>query len=229
MSKLFAFLQNETPQSRCCGATVKRTAACFAASGAGPHARQQRRQRPIELRKAPADRLRARRLHVAVVLTRAGVFMRVPACRETHWDMQPCFWVWWVGRGRFRLAAKELAFAQAELGTPEFEFGLEFNDAGASALMHALPVTGLLAEFEIFGEQRAEVAEWRRRRGRMRAIDRRGCGRMRIRAHRKIHTTSMNSTQLQCDVSSRTRTRLPKSYVYSSAKRGGTMRRVADL
>src|SRR5580658_10084411 len=119
--------------------------------------------------------------------------------------------VWWVGRGRFRLAAKELAFAQAKLGTQEFEFGLEFKDAGASALMHALPVTGLLAEFEIFGEQRAEVAAWRRR-GRMRAIDRRGCGRMRIRVRRKIHTTSMNSTQLQCDVSSRTRTRLPKSY-----------------
>ena len=39
-----------------------------------------------------------------------------------------------------------------------FEFGLEFGEAGASALMHGLPVTGLLAEFEVFGEQRAEVA-----------------------------------------------------------------------
>ena len=66
--------------------------------------------------------------------------------------------VGWMGRGRFRLTAKELAFAQAELGAQEFEFGLEFSDAGASALMHALPVAGLLAEFEIFGEQRADVA-----------------------------------------------------------------------
>jgi hypothetical protein len=77
---------------------------------------------------------------------------------------------WWFGgrengslvrrmsRGGFRLAAKELAFAQAELGAQEFEFGLEFSDAGASALMHALPIAGLLAEFEIFGEQRAVVA-----------------------------------------------------------------------
>jgi|SRR6266404_5494512 len=81
--------------------------------------------------------------------------------------------VWWVGRGRLRLAAKKLAFAQAELGAQEFEFGLQFGDAGASALMHALPVTGLLAEFEIFDEQWAEVAAWPRR-GRLRVIDRRG-------------------------------------------------------
>jgi hypothetical protein len=29
--------------------------------------------------------------------------------------------------------------------------------------MHALPVTGLLAEFEIFGVERAEFAAWRQR------------------------------------------------------------------
>jgi hypothetical protein len=63
-----------------------------------------------------------------------------------------------VGRGRFRLAAKELAFAQAELGAQVFEFGLEFGEALASELMHTLPVTGLLAEFEIFSEQGADVA-----------------------------------------------------------------------
>jgi hypothetical protein len=66
-----------------------------------------------------------------------------------------------VGRGGFRLAAKELAFAQAELGAQVFEFGLEFREAGAGPLMHALPVTGLLAEFEIVGVQRARVAAWR--------------------------------------------------------------------
>ena len=60
-----------------------------------------------------------------------------------------------MGGGGFRLAAKELAFAQAELGAQEFEFNLEFGDACASALMHTLPVTGLLAEFEVFREQRA--------------------------------------------------------------------------
>ena len=77
-----------------------------------------------------------------------------------------------MSRGGFRLAAKELAFAQAELGPQEFEFGLEFDDTGAGALMHALPVTGLLAEFEIFGEQRTDVAAWRR--GRVGAVDRSG-------------------------------------------------------
>src|SRR5215204_6870729 len=63
-----------------------------------------------------------------------------------------------VGGSGFGLAAKELAFAQPELGTQVFEFGLEFGDACASALMHTLPVTGLLAEFEAFREQRADVA-----------------------------------------------------------------------
>jgi hypothetical protein len=63
-----------------------------------------------------------------------------------------------VGGGGFGLAAKELTFTQAELGAQVFEFGLEFGEARASALMHRLPVTGLLAEFEIVGEQRAGVA-----------------------------------------------------------------------
>ena len=65
-----------------------------------------------------------------------------------------------VSRCGFRLAAKELAFTQPELGTDVFEFGLKFRETGASALMHGLPVTGLLAEFEVFGEQRAGVAAW---------------------------------------------------------------------
>ena len=117
----------------------------------------------------------------------------------------------WVGRGGFRFAAKELAFAQAELGADVFQFGLEFGKAGASALMHALPVTGLLAQFEVFGEQRAEVA-WRRKGGRGSAGNCRECVSERIRMRRKIHTTSMNSTQLQGDVSSKRRTCLPKSY-----------------
>ena len=60
--------------------------------------------------------------------------------------------VWRVGRGRFRLAAKELAIAQAELSAQVFEFGLKFGEACASALMQGFPVTGLLAEFKIFGE-----------------------------------------------------------------------------
>ena len=63
-----------------------------------------------------------------------------------------------VGWGGFRLTAKELAFAQAELGVQVFDVGLEFAEAGASALMHGLPVTSLLAEFEVFGEQRADIA-----------------------------------------------------------------------
>src|SRR5271170_3577775 len=79
---------------------------------------------------------------------------------------------WWFGGGEdsslvrrmswggFRLAAKELAFAQAKLGADVFEFGLKFRETGASALMHGLPVTGLLAEFEVFGEQRAGIAAW---------------------------------------------------------------------
>src|SRR5579864_8010076 len=116
----------------------------------------------------------------------------------------------WVGRGEFRLAAKELAFAQAELGADVFQFGLEFGKAGASALMHALPVTGLLAEFEVLGEQRAELAAWQRR-GRRCVLDRRRRGRG-TRVRRKIHTTSMNNTQLQGEVSRKTRTCCPNSY-----------------
>src|SRR5262249_59377601 len=77
-----------------------------------------------------------------------------------------------VGRGVFRLAAKESAFAQAELGAHLLQFGLEFGDAGAGALVHALPGAGLLAEFEVLGEQRADVAA-RRRGGRGRTLDRR--------------------------------------------------------
>src|SRR5262245_48185909 len=77
--------------------------------------------------------------------------------------------------------------------------------------MHAFPVTGLLAEFEVFGEQRADVAVWRRR-GRRGALERRGRGRVRIGVRRKIHTTSMNSTQLQGEVSRKTRTSSPNSY-----------------
>src|SRR5271166_5099912 len=80
-----------------------------------------------------------------------------------------------VGGGGFRLAAKELAFAQAELSTQLFQFSLEFGEAGASALMHALPVAGLLAEFEVFSKQRADVAA--RQGGRERARARRGGGR----------------------------------------------------
>jgi hypothetical protein len=110
-----------------------------------------------------------------------------------------------VGRGRFRLAAKELAFAQTELGAQLFEFGLEFGEAGASALMHGLPVTGLLTEFEVLGEERADIAAWQRR-GRRRALNRRGRGRGRTRVRRKTHTTSMNNTQLQSEVSRKTRT-----------------------
>ena len=34
-----------------------------------------------------------------------------------------------VGGGRFRLAAKELAFAEAELGPQLLDFGLEFGEA----------------------------------------------------------------------------------------------------
>ena len=92
-----------------------------------------------------------------------------------------------------------------------FEFVLEFGEACASALMHALPVTGLLAEFEVFGEQRADIAAWRWR-GRMPALDRRGGERVGIRVRCKNHTTSMNSTQLQGEVSRKTRTCLPNSY-----------------
>jgi hypothetical protein len=65
-----------------------------------------------------------------------------------------------VGWGGFRLAAKELAFTQAELGAQVFEFGLEFGEACASALMHAFPVTGLLAELKVLGEERADLAAW---------------------------------------------------------------------
>ena len=91
---------------------------------------------------------------------------------------------WWFGgvedgslvrrmsRGGFRLAAKELAFTEAQLGAQVFDFVLEFGDPCASTLMHTLPVTGLLAEFEVFSEQRADIAAWQR--GRQRALDRRG-------------------------------------------------------
>ena len=104
-----------------------------------------------------------------------------------------------VRRGGFGLTAKELAFAQAELGADVFEFGLKFREASASALMHGLPVTGLLAEFEVFGEQRAGVAAWQ-------------CGREWTRVRHKVHATSMIGTQLQGEVSRRRKTRLPKSY-----------------
>src|SRR5271166_3481985 len=108
-----------------------------------------------------------------------------------------------VGGGGFRLAAKELAFAQAELGAQLFQFSLEFGEAGASALMHTLPVAGLLAEFEVFSKQRAEVAV--RQGGRKWARACKGRGRGNLSLCRKIHTTSMNSTQLQREVSRRTR------------------------
>ena len=121
-------------------------------------------------------------------------------------------WVRHVGGGGFGLAAKELAFTQTELGAQVFEFVLEFGDPCASALMHTLPVTGLLAEFEVFREQRADVAAWQR--GRQRALDRRKGGRKRIRVRRKLHPTSMNSTQLQGEVSRKMRTCLPNSYKF---------------
>src|SRR5271166_2412592 len=113
-----------------------------------------------------------------------------------------------VGGGGFRLAAKELAFAQAELGAHLFQFSLEFGEAGASALMHTLPVASLLAEFEVFSKQRAEVAA--RKGGRECGRACRGRGREYLRVRCKIHTTSMNSTQLQREVSRRTR--LPNLY-----------------
>lgn len=78
-----------------------------------------------------------------------------------------------VSRGGFRLAAKELTFAQTELGTQVIEFVLQFGDPCTSTLMHTLPVAGLLAKFEVFSEQRADVAAWRRR-GRVRTLDRSG-------------------------------------------------------
>ena len=118
--------------------------------------------------------------------------------------------VWRVCRGGFRLAAKELAFPQAKLGADVFEFGLKFRETGASALMHGLPVTGLLAEIEVFSKQRAGVAAWRC--GRVRTLDLRGRGRGWTRVRCNIHTTSMIGTQLQGEVSRRRRTRLPKSY-----------------
>src|SRR5689334_9927507 len=115
-----------------------------------------------------------------------------------------------VSRGGFRLAAEELAFTQPELCTDVFEFGLKFRETGASVLMHGLPVTGLLAEFEVFGAQRAGVAAWQWQRvctlelwGRQREWTRLRCN---------IHTTSMIGTQLQGEVSRRRKTRLPKSY-----------------
>lgn len=115
-----------------------------------------------------------------------------------------------VSRGGFRLAAKELAFTQPELGTDVFEFGLKFRETGASALMHGLPVTGLLAEFEVFGEQRAGIAAWQWER--VCTLDLWGRQREWTRVRRNIHTTSMIGTQLQGEVSRRRKTRLPKSY-----------------
>jgi hypothetical protein len=97
-----------------------------------------------------------------------------------------------VRRGGFRLTAKELAFTQAELGADVIEFGLKFGKTSASALMHGLPVTGLLAEFEVFGEERAGVAAWQCGRGG--TLDRRGRGREWTRVRHKIHTTSMIGT-----------------------------------
>src|SRR5579859_2667170 len=115
-----------------------------------------------------------------------------------------------VSRGGFRLAAKELAFTQPELGADVFEFVLKFCQTGASALMHGLPVTSLLAELEVFGEQRAGVAAWQGERvctlelwGRQREWTRVRCN---------VHTTSMIGKQLQGEVSRRRKTRLPKSY-----------------
>src|SRR5271166_5545972 len=135
---------------------------------------------------------------------------------------------WWFGGGEngslvrrmswsgFRLAAKELAFPQAKLGADVFEFGLKFRETGASALMHGLPVTGLLAEIEVFSKQRAGVAAWRC--GRVRTLDLRGRGRGWTRVRCNIHTTSMIGTQLQGEVSRRRRTRLPKSYLASTTR-----------
>jgi hypothetical protein len=111
--------------------------------------------------------------------------------------------------GGFGLAAKERACTQAKLGAPLLEFGLEFGEAGASALLPALPVAGLLAEFEVFGKQRAGVAAWRRG-GKGATLDRRRRRRERTRVRRKIHTNRMNGTQLQSEVSRRTRS--PNSY-----------------
>src|SRR5271167_3826007 len=115
-----------------------------------------------------------------------------------------------VRRGGFRLTAKELALPQAQLGADVFEFGLKFRETTASALMHGLPVTGLLAELEVFGEKRAGVAAWQC--GRERTLDLWGRGREWTRVRRKIHTTSMIGAQLQGEVSRRPKTRLPKSY-----------------
>ena len=118
-----------------------------------------------------------------------------------------------VSRGGFRLAAEKLAFTQPELGTDVFEFGLKFRETGASALRPGLPVTGLLAEFEVFGEQRAGIAAWQWERVRTR--DLRGRQREWTRVRRNFHTTSMIGTQLQGEVSRRRKTRLPKSGIFS--------------
>ena len=67
-----------------------------------------------------------------------------------------------MGGCRFGLAAEELAFAQAELGAELFELGLEFGDALGGAVVHALPVAGLLSQFEVFGEQGAASAAQRK-------------------------------------------------------------------
>ena len=70
--------------------------------------------------------------------------------------------VGWVSWGGFALRPKSWRSRRRSRGRQEFDFGLEFADTGAGALMHALPVTGLLAQFEVFGEQRTTSAAWRR-------------------------------------------------------------------
>jgi len=72
-----------------------------------------------------------------------------------------------LGRGAFGFASKELAFAQAELSLQLIDLGLKFGETEASALVHAPPVPRLLAEFEVFGDQRTDVqlGRWRGRRG----------------------------------------------------------------
>ena len=71
---------------------------------------------------------------------------------------------WWVRRGdgpgalrwcgaALGLAAKQLAFPQAQLGLEVFVFGLEFGETGDGPLMHGFPVANLLSEFEILGQQ----------------------------------------------------------------------------
>jgi hypothetical protein len=146
-----------------------------------------------------------------VAAWRTGLAALLAAGTRGFAGWEDCGLIRGVGGGRFRLAAKELAFTQAELGAYLLEFGLEFGEAGASALMQVLPVTGLLAEFKVLSEERADIAAWQRC-GRGRACNRRRGGRVRIRVRRNIHTTSMNNSQLQDEVSRKTKTCLPNSY-----------------